>query len=170
MSRYRAYLDCLADFDGTAVDGSGISDPQSPPLAEGEVREFITARLAEEDPATELPEGWVHCTSRWIVDAGTEEMLGFIATRHRLTPYLLAQGGHIGYSVRPAARREGVATAALEIALAEAQELGIAPVLITCDDDNQASRRTIENAGGDLEDLHEGKRRYWIGDGPRLRA
>src|SRR5699024_12430091 len=105
MSRYRAYLDCIADFDGTAVDGSGITDPQHPPLSEADVRAFITARLAEEDPATELPEGWGHCTSRWIIDAGTEEMLGFVATRHPLTPYPRAQARPIGYAARPRARR-----------------------------------------------------------------
>lgn len=170
VTRYAAYLDCVADFTGTAMAGSSIRDPQQPPVAEGDVIEFVTARLAEEDPATELPDGWVHCTSRWIIDAETEEMLGFIATRHLLTPYLLDQGGHIGYSVRPSARRQGIASAALELALAEAQERGIDPVLVTCDDENTGSRRIIEKAGGELEDIRDGKRRYWIGGGPRPRA
>lgn len=160
----------MADFAGTAIDGAGIGDPQHPPIGESDVREFVAARLAEEDPTTKLADGWVHCTSRWIVDAETDEMLGFIATRHRLTPYLLDQGGHIGCSVRPSARRQGVASAALEIALAEAQELRIDPVLITCDEDNHGSRRAIEKAGGELEDVRDGKRRCWIGEGPRPRA
>lgn len=162
-----AYLDAIADFAGTALDGSGIRDPQRPPTADGDVIDFITTRLAEEDSATELPDGWVHCTSRWILDAENDEMLGFLAVRHRLTPFLLEQGGHIGYSVRPSARRQGVATAALELGLELARTAGIDPVLITCDEDNTGSRRTIERAGGTLEDIREGKRRYWIGDGPR---
>ncbi len=162
-----AYLDAIADFAGTALDGSGIRDPQRPPTADGDVIDFITTRLAEEDSATELPDGWVHCTSRWILDAENDEMLGFLAVRHRLTPFLLEQGGHIGYSVRPSARRQGVATAALELGLELACTAGIDPVLITCDEDNTGSRRTIERAGGTLEDIREGKRRYWIGDGPR---
>ena len=40
-------------------------------------------------------------------------------------------------------------------------------MLVTCDTDNTASRRTIEGAGGSLEDIRDGKRRYWIGDGER---
>lgn len=170
MTRYAEYLDCVAEFAGTALDGAGIRDPQQPPVAEGDVAAFVAARLAEEDPLTELADGWVHCTSRWILDAETEQMLGFIATRHSLTPYLLDQGGHIGYSVRPSARRQGIASAALDLALAEAQDLGIDPVLVTCGEDNHGSRRTIEKAGGELEDIREGTRRYWIGDGARPRA
>jgi len=34
--------------------------------------------------------------------------------------------------------------------------------LVTCDDDNVGSRTVIERAGGVLEDVRDGKRRYWI--------
>ncbi|GAA1308817.1 GNAT family N-acetyltransferase [Brachybacterium tyrofermentans] len=179
VSRHAAFVDCLADFAGTAMDGSSIFDPGIPPVGDGEFIDFVTARLAEEDPSTELEEPWVHCTSRWIiaadgssdgscgVDDPGAEILGFIVIRHRLTTYLFDQGGHIGYSVRPSARRQGIASAALELGLAEARGLGISPVLVTCDEDNVASRRTIEKAGGQYENSVEGKRRYWIDDGTR---
>jgi predicted acetyltransferase len=42
------------------------------------------------------------------------------------------------------------------------RRLEIDPVLVTCDVDNVASRRTIEGAGGEYDDTREGKRRYWI--------
>jgi predicted acetyltransferase len=35
-------------------------------------------------------------------------------------------------------------------------------VLVTCDDDNVASARVIERNGGVLEDVRNGKRRYWV--------
>jgi predicted acetyltransferase len=41
-------------------------------------------------------------------------------------------------------------------------ERGIDPVLVTCDVDNRASRRTIEGAGGEYEDTREGKLRFWV--------
>jgi predicted acetyltransferase len=34
--------------------------------------------------------------------------------------------------------------------------------LVTCDEDNVGSRRTIEGNGGRYEDSRQGKRRYWI--------
>jgi predicted acetyltransferase len=35
-------------------------------------------------------------------------------------------------------------------------------VLVTCDETNVGSRRTIEKIGGVYEDSRSGKRRYWI--------
>lgn len=167
-SRYAAFIDCLADFGGTAMDGSGIFDPTAPPVADADFIDYVTERLAQEDPSTELEEKWVHCTSRWIVPAdGTDEILGFLAIRHTLNRFLFDQGGHIGYSVRPGARGRGIASAALALGLEEARALGIDPVLITCSESNGASRRVIEKAGGTYDDIREGTRRYWIGEGRR---
>jgi len=70
--------------------------------------------------------------------------------------------GHIGYSVRPSARRRGFAGDALRDALPIALSLGIQRVLITCDEGNVGSRRTTEKNGGVYEDSRKGKRRYWI--------
>ncbi len=107
--------------------------------------------------------GHVPCSFLWVVDdADPTTYLGSLAIRHRLTPFLLDVGGHIGYSVRPSARRRGVATQALRLALAECRTLGIDPVLVTCDDDNLGSAAVIEANGGVLEDVRDGKRRYWI--------
>ena len=44
-------------------------------------------------------------------------------------------------------------------------DLGIDPVLVTCDEDNLPSRRVIESNGGVYEDSREGKRRYWVPTG-----
>ena len=53
-----------------------------------------------------------------------------------------------------------------EQALLAAAERGLARVLVTCDDENQASASTIEDCGGELENRveEEGRltRRYWI--------
>jgi predicted acetyltransferase len=71
--------------------------------------------------------------------------------------------------VVPEFRRRGYATAILRVSLQIAREKwGILRVLVTCDDDNIGSIRTIEKNCGILEnigsgpDLEKPKRRYWI--------
>lgn len=96
----------------------------------------------------------------WIADGNA--LVGFIQLRRWLVPRLVEVGGHIGYSVRPSARRHGHATRALGLMLDHARSLCLERVLITCDDTNVASARTIEAHHGELEDVRKGTRRYWI--------
>jgi predicted acetyltransferase len=96
------------------------------------------------------------------------KIVGRLAIRHRLNDFLLKIGGHIGYGVVPQFRRCGFAKNMLRLSLPIAYDLGIKRVLLTCDDDNIGSIKTIEANGGVLENVvpvGEGKslkRRYWI--------
>lgn len=95
------------------------------------------------------------------------ELVGRISIRHDLNEWLAEVGGHIGYCVLPAYRRRGYATEMLRQSLVLTGELGIPNALLTCDEDNAASRRVIEANGGVFE-RHainpDGplKRRYWV--------
>jgi len=105
----------------------------------------------------------VPMTNLWYVEDDT--FLGRLSIRHRLTPHLLELGGHIGYVVRPGARRRGHATAMLAAALPVCRQLGIDRALVTCDATNTASRKVIEANGGEFEDRRGVKLRYWIRTG-----
>ncbi|GAA4708155.1 GNAT family N-acetyltransferase [Nocardioides conyzicola] len=144
------------------VHGAGLWDLESVDLTEAGCAVVVEHLRAQADPATELADNLVHCTYLWITDGDPEEVVGFLALRHALTPWLLEEGGHIGYAVRPSRRRQGHASRALALAVRRAGELGIARALVTCDEDNDGSRRTIERCGGVYEDSRNGKRRYWI--------
>ncbi len=143
-------------FAGASYDATSLADPQT-------FAEFCayTSALA----APETPRPAVHVTSShfWMVD--DDEVVGRISLRHALTPWLLEAGGHIGYAVRPTARRRGHATVSLGLVLPVAAGRGIDPALVTCDEDNVASRRVIESNGGVLEDHRNGKLRFWVPTG-----
>jgi predicted acetyltransferase len=122
-------------------------------------------RLASWSLGEDLPAGWVPVTELWYVEA--DEFLGQLSIRHHLTPELRLVGGHVGYDVRPSARRRGHATEMLRQALPIAKQLGIDPALLTCDRTNIASRRVIERCGGTLEGETPEKLRFWVPTSPR---
>jgi len=70
---------------------------------------------------------------------------------------MLELGGHIGYVIRPGARRRGTPP--------PRRQLGVDRALVTCDVTNTASRKVIEANGGEFEDRRGGKLRYWIRTG-----
>lgn len=145
--------------------GLDLHDPEG-------FRDWVELLLRAGDPTEELPDGIVPATNLWIVEDG--RYLGAIQFRHRLNPLLAELGGHIGYGIRPSARGRGYASFALGQVLARARRLGLPRVLLTCDQGNLASARTIERNGGVLERVREPDdyarehgfeqplRRYWI--------
>lgn len=124
------------------------------------------ARLDREQAGRDLPEGRVPAT--YLFATVGDQLVGRVSIRHELNDFLLAVGGHIGYAVRPTFRRRGYATELLRQSLEVLRDLGVARALVTCDDDNLGSIRTIERCGAVLEDVRTGdpgaapKRRYWI--------
>jgi predicted acetyltransferase len=127
------------------------------PAAFRDYVDWLRGQALEDSPRAA---GMVPSTTLWWVS--DQDFLGRISIRHRLTPHLRDYGGHIGYDVRPTARRRGHATAMLAAAMPVARGLGIDPVLVTCDEDNVGSRKTIEANGGALEDQRGVKLRYWV--------
>jgi predicted acetyltransferase len=148
---------------GTHQDGTGLHAEVEVDSAEG-FANWVEYLLRQSDRSAELEPGRVHANYWWIVE--DHQYLGAISLRHELNDFLLNAGGNIGYGVRPSARGRGVATWAVSVVLDEARELGLERVLITCDDSNVASARTIERSGGVLEDIRTTElgltRRYWI--------
>ena len=163
---HKSFLDAMAEFQ---AEGRGT--PADDTMIGAEIREFAAtwstpggfaayvAALRAQSRGEHLPAGFVPCTTLWWAEDDT--YLGRIALRHELTPRLLEIGGHIGYDVRPTARRRGHATAMLRALLPIARSIGIGSALITCDVGNIASRKVIESCGGKLEDERGGKLRFW---------
>jgi predicted acetyltransferase len=126
----------------------------------------IVSRFAAWERGEALTSGWVPSTTRFLVDKG--RILGVFNLRHRLNDHLRLTGGHIGYAVCPSARRRGCGTRLLEAAKEQARVMGIARLLLTCDETNAASRRVIERCGGRFwdtisHDETEGSTlRFWI--------
>ncbi len=102
----------------------------------------------------------------WLVEG--ENFLGMSSLRPELNDHLMKRGGNIGYAVRASMRRRGYGRLILDLTLPYAEKLGLEKVLVTCHDENLASIKIIEGAGGVLQDkvkimgLKFPERRYWI--------
>jgi predicted acetyltransferase len=109
--------------------------------------------------------------TRWMWDGAFCGSINFrhLAGTEDLPPHV---SGHVGYAVVPWKRRRGYASQALRGMLPLAAAVGLSRVMVTCDDDNLASRRVIEACGGVSlggplvsEDTARPKLRYWIATG-----
>ena len=94
-------------------------------------------------------------------------VIGVIDLRHHINnPILGTWGGHTGYSVRPSERGKGYAKEMLRLNIQNAKALGISKLLITCNENNVASEKTILANGGVYENTIDvdGRmiKRYWI--------
>ena len=153
MHAYRATIGDVPNFLHYYEEGMSLS--------------HYLALLDERERGVNLPPN--HVPSTFLFAFNSDRIVGRVSIRHMLNDILLRVGGHIGYVVVPEFRRQGHATAILHLALRFAGDrLSLDRVLVTCDDDNIGSIKTIERNGGVLEDVVGGpdldkpKRRYWI--------
>ena len=126
-------------------------------------------RLDDIRMGVNVPPGYVAAT--FLVAEVDGRLVGRVSIRHSLTPWLAEWGGHIGFGVRPAFRRRGVATALLREGVRVAAAAGVERALVTCEADNAGSAATIARCGGVFERLSRPDeagvvvRRYWIDTG-----
>ena len=161
MELHRAWLEAHAEWGpGLHEDGFGLgpSDEVDSPAG------FAAwlARLADHSDPTSNADQHA-CVYRWIVEG--DRLLGGTALRHGDDDYV-RWAGHIGYGIRPSARRRGLASWAMGRMLDEARVLGLDRVLAVCALDNVGSVRTIERGGGVFEGIGDTPfgpaRRYWF--------
>ncbi|MDR0946670.1 MAG: GNAT family N-acetyltransferase [Ruminococcus sp.] len=149
------FIDNNAEFNGVC----GLNQFEDLYAWIGHCRNMESRNYAE-------PLGYVESEQFMLVNEGETHILGMISLRHYLNQSLEKTGGHIGYSIRPSEWRKGYAKAMLSLCLDKCHSFGLKKVLITCDDDNIGSKKTIISNGG----IFDGKistetgytERYWV--------
>jgi predicted acetyltransferase len=126
---------------------------------------YVAAQRARA-AAPNLPPGQIPETVFWLMEEAT--FVGRLSIRTTRDEALIRTTGNIGYMIRPSRRLMGYGTAILTLALPAAKALGLTRVLVTCDEDNIASRKIIERHGGRLEGATPSRNspgltlRFWI--------
>lgn len=105
----------------------------------------------------------------YLIRENDNKLVGMINLRWNLNEWVLEYGGHIGYGIRPTERKKGYNKINLYLCLLKAKELGLDKVLLTADEDNLGSIKTIESLGGKFENKIQSYKenggfmnRYWI--------
>lgn len=146
---------------GDSMDGTG--DLKNIPL----ISDWIERNRSYEHKEF-LPPNYVTAELFLAVRTNDNKVVGMIQLRHELNDFLFQYGGHIGYSLCPSERRKGYAKEMLRQCLLYCRTRGMDRVLISCLEDNVASRKTILSQGGVYEDTrylesdNEYLQRYWI--------
>ena len=119
--------------------------------------------------AQTCPGGLVDSDIYIAVRERDRKIVGIIEFRHHIDhPVLGLWGGHIGYCVRPCERRKGYAKEMLRLNLINCREAGLDKVMITCDEENIGSEKTIRANGGVYEktvwspELKKYMKRFWV--------
>ena len=161
------YLDQVWDYRQECLDAGSDMDGCGPLRQAKNPAEWLENVIRYTNPAT-LPEGKVQATQFLAVRESDNRVVAMIQVRHYFNEYLEKYAGNIGYSTRPGERRKGYAAEMLRQTLPFCRVIGLDRVLITCEPDNLASRRTILANGGVYEyTIHEPDEdidleRYWI--------
>ena len=79
------------------------------------------------------------------------QIVGMVELRYNKDRLLVSNFGHIGYIVSPKRRGNGYAKCMLFLALQAISNIVRGPIIVTCDDDNIPSSKTIRACGGTLK-------------------
>ncbi|MCL2406414.1 MAG: GNAT family N-acetyltransferase [Defluviitaleaceae bacterium] len=161
-----SYIKACMEFKAIGLHLYSFNDPDT----SHEWKDSIFERYEDNRNGVNLKEGYVPSSTFWLVDEERGIFLGEGNVRHNLTPPLINYGGHVGYAIRHTQWGNGYGTLLCSLLLREAVKLGIKEALITCDDNNHASRKVIERNGGMLENIVPNiidgmqiqTRRYWV--------
>lgn len=158
LDEIAAYRQAMLDAD-SSMDGCGPLKRMENPA------DWLAFCRQLDDPAT-TPPHWVPATQ--FVCLRGEKIVGMIQVRRELNDYLRNYAGHIGYSVRPDERQQGIAPWMLHNVLTYCREIGLKRVMVACEPWNVGSRKTILRNGGVYEKtVHEDGENidlehYWI--------
>lgn len=94
----------------------------------------------------QLPENYVPQSTFWLYVDDTP--IGYGKIRHRISDYLLENGGTIGYSISKEYRGKGYGTEFLRLLLEQAKIIGVDKIVLTIMKRNIPSASVAENNGG----------------------
>lgn len=111
--------------------------------------EELIELLDEYEQGRSLPDKAVANSTLWLVE--DEEVVGVTNIRHYLNVHIEKCGGHIGLSIRPSRRGQGLGTKLMRMSVELLKSKGVRTTHIHCYKSNASSARAIIKVGGKLD-------------------
>ena len=144
-----SYLDGCKKLWGHIHDNYIIHDPNR----FDEWKTDIFVEYENNAKGIKLPEGFIPHITYWIIE--DEKYIGSVNIRLGLSEQLQEYGGVCGVVIVPEYRGKGNGIKVLKLALKKMKELKISPVILTCEEDNEPSKRTLEHFHYTKKELYE---------------
>jgi len=125
-------------------------------------------KIDDDIKGRKVSEGRASSATFFCVRKSDGMIVGITNIRHTMNDFMLREGGHISFSIRPSQQARGYGDALLKLSLEYARSIGMGSVMVNCDANNPYARKIIEKNGGVLRDeitkaqLAELCRRYII--------
>ena len=100
-----------------------------------------------------LPEGYIPHVTYWVIE--DEKYIGTVDIRLQLSPKLYEYGGVCGVVILPECRGKGNGIKLAKPSFKKMKELNIVPIVLTCEEDNEPSKRTLEHFPYIKKELYE---------------
>ncbi len=156
LAHHRAFIDGLSELQAHQHERYYVEENLD--LAQLSNKKFFKQHLtylAEQELGINLAPNRVPQSIYWLMEEQTDGQLvwiGRVSIRHRLNDKLRKVGGHVGYVIRPSARRQGYGSRLLALTLEKIRQhqpkIDTKQVLLTCDETNLGSKKIIEKNGG----------------------
>ncbi|MCR4881857.1 MAG: GNAT family N-acetyltransferase [bacterium] len=145
----RSYLDGCKKMWGHIHDNYIIHNPDE----FDEWKNRIFEEYENNSKGINLPQGFVPHITYWVIE--DEKYIGTVNIRLQLSPQLYEYGGMCGVVLVPEYRGKGYGLKLAALSFEKMKELNISPIILTCEEDNEPSKRILEHFQYIKKELYE---------------
>lgn len=106
-------------------------------------KKHIFSDYKNNEKGINLPEGFIPHITYWIIE--DERYIGSVDIRLKLSEQLYEYGGICGIAIIPEKRGKGNGLKAAQLSFEKIKELSISPIIFSCEEDNEASKKILEH-------------------------
>ena len=143
------YKNSYFDLLDSAKENNDYNEVVNAALRNNETFNEMIIRLKNRRIGKKISKRDVPATIFWIID--NDKVVGTIDMRHQLNQDYFERFGHVAYYIKKEERNKNYATRALGLIIKKYKKMYTKKILITCLEDNEASKKVILKNNGEFE-------------------